>query len=174
MKNWRSMNEEELTELFRKLGAPHPEGWAHSQITEGIPQLPRYLFLRQAWRQIVSPDDRQWVDEVASKDPNGPGGELRPAVQRLLAAGGRMEDVTTVVRVMQWWLLSGLCVLMEDPGGGLEEEVEGIWWNLFLLDADYRPTVPVDALIESVLETDPTGREMRPSEYFRNLDAGDP
>ena len=52
-KNWRSMNEQELTELFRKLGAPHPEGWAHSQITEGILQLPRYLFLREAWRRIA-------------------------------------------------------------------------------------------------------------------------
>ena len=168
------MNEQELTELFRKLGAPHPEGWAHSQITEGILQLPRYLFLREAWRRIVSPEDRHWMDEVRPNDPNGPGGELGPAIERLLAAGGRLEDITTVARVMQWWLLAGLCVLMEDPGGGLEEEVEGIWWNLFLLDDNDRPTVPVDALIESVLETDPTGREMRPAKYFQNLDTSDP
>ena len=38
-KNWRSMNEAELTELFRKLGAAEPEAWAHSQIN-GILQLP--------------------------------------------------------------------------------------------------------------------------------------
>jgi hypothetical protein len=35
----RSMNEQQLTELFRKLGAQNPEGCAHSQIREGIPQL---------------------------------------------------------------------------------------------------------------------------------------
>jgi hypothetical protein len=36
-RDWRSMNEQELAELFRKLGAPMPEGWAGSQIREGIP-----------------------------------------------------------------------------------------------------------------------------------------
>jgi hypothetical protein len=163
-KNWRSMNEQELAELFRKLGAPEPESWAHSQITEGITQLPRYLFLREAWRHVVSPGDRSWMFAMRPEDPDEPGGELGPAVDRILAAGARPEDLTTVVRVMQWHLLARLCVLMEDPGGGLEEEVEDIWWNLFLLDDNDRPTVPVDALIESVLETDPTGREMRPAQ----------
>jgi hypothetical protein len=167
------MNEQELTELFRKLGAPDPEGWAHSQITEGIPQLPRYLFLREAWRHVVSPGDRSWMSEQRPEDPFEPGGELGPALDRILAAGARPEDLTTVVRVMQWHLLARLCVLMEDPGGGLEEEIGDIWWNLFLLDDTDRPTVPVDALIESVLETDPTGREMRPPEYFANLNPGD-
>jgi len=42
------MNQEQLTALFQKLGARHPEGWARSQIKEGIPQLARFLFLRQA------------------------------------------------------------------------------------------------------------------------------
>src|SRR5262249_25800627 len=52
-----AMGEQELTELFRKLGADDPAGWARSQIREGIPQLARYLFLRQAWRQVLGPDD---------------------------------------------------------------------------------------------------------------------
>jgi hypothetical protein len=38
----------ELTVPSRRLGAPDPEGWARSQLTEGITQLHRYLFLRQA------------------------------------------------------------------------------------------------------------------------------
>ncbi len=42
------MNEMELTELFARLGARDPEKWARSQIKEGIPQLARFLFLRQA------------------------------------------------------------------------------------------------------------------------------
>ena len=33
---------DELTRIFQKLGAPDPEGWARSQIQEGIPQLARY------------------------------------------------------------------------------------------------------------------------------------
>jgi hypothetical protein len=158
---WRSMNEQELTELFRKLGALDPEGWAHSQISEGILQLPRFLFLREAWRRVVSPGDRHWMDEVIPKDPKGAGGELGPAINRLLAAGGRLEDVTTVVRVMQWWLLAGLCVLIDQPWD-LGADVDDIWWGLFLVDDNDHPTEPVDALIESVLETDPTGRWMCP------------
>src|SRR5262245_12222892 len=56
------MREKELADLFRKVGASDPEGWARSQIEEGIPQLARYLFLRQAWRQVVSEDDASWID----------------------------------------------------------------------------------------------------------------
>ena len=33
------MNEHELAELFRKLGAPNPLGWARSQAQENLPQL---------------------------------------------------------------------------------------------------------------------------------------
>lgn len=161
IKNWKLMNEQELTELFRKLGAQEPESWAHSQITEGIPQLLRYLFLRQAWRNVVSPDDNNWMSKLRPKEPNLPGGELGPAIDRILAAGARPEDLTTVVRVMQWRLLSRLSVLLEDPGLP-EEEVADIWWQLFLVDENDNPIVPINGLIESVLETDPTGREMRP------------
>jgi len=155
------MKTQELTELFRKLGAPHPEGWASSQIERGSPQLARYLFLRQAWRQVVSPDDRDWMREVQPADPNGPGGELRPAIDRLLAAGGQLEDLTTVVRVMQWWLLAGLCILLEDPGA-VEDEVADIWWQLYLIDENDEPIEPITSLLESLLATDPTGREMGP------------
>jgi hypothetical protein len=160
------MNEEELTELFRKLGAQNPEGWAHSQIREGIPQLARYLFLRQAWREVISPDDRNWISEMRQWDRNGPGGEIGPAIDRLMAAGGRADDLTTIVRVMQWRLLAGLCRLLEDPGD-VENEVADMEWRLCLLDENGNPIGPVDALIESVLETDPTGREMRPPQHPR-------
>jgi len=62
---------------------------------------------------------------------------------------------------MQWWLLAGLCVLLDQPGD-VEPELADMQWQLFLLDQNDAPRVPIDALIESVLETDPTGREMRP------------
>lgn len=157
---WRSMNEQELSNLFRKLGAQNPEGWAASQIREGIPQLTRYLFLREAWRCVVNPESRDWMSTTGSKNPDGPGGELQPAINRILAAGARPDDLTTVVRVMQWWLLAGLCELLEEAD--LESEVSDIAWRLFRVDEDGNPLEPIPALIESVLETDPTGWEMRP------------
>jgi hypothetical protein len=171
--SWQAMSEQELTDLFRKLGAPEPESWAHSQITEGIPQLLRYLFLRQAWRKVLRPDEHDWMSQMRPENPDDPGAELGPAIDRILAAGVRPKDLTTVVRIMQWYLLSRFCVLLEDPGN-VESEVADIWWRLFLVDENDNPVMPIDALHESVLETDPTGREMRPPEYFRNLEAGDP
>jgi hypothetical protein len=130
--------------------------------TENIPQLPRYLFLRQAWRRVIGPDDHSWISKMRPKNPNGPGGEFGPAIDRILAAGARPEDLTTVVRIMQWHMLASLCVLLDDPGGDVESEVADIWWGLFLIDENDNPVVPIDALIESVLETDPTGRWMCP------------
>jgi hypothetical protein len=59
-------------------------------------------------------------------------------------------------------MLASLCVLLDDPGGDVESEVADIWWGLFLIDENDNPVVPIDALIESVLETDPTGRWMCP------------
>jgi hypothetical protein len=44
---------------------------------------------------------------------------------------------------MQWWLLSGLCVLLEDPWN-LEGEVADIAWQLFLVDEEDRPIEPID------------------------------
>jgi hypothetical protein len=159
----KAMDEQELTELFRKLGAQDPEGWAHSQIREGIPQLARYLFLRQAWRSIVSPDNRSWISAAQQTNPAGPGGDIVPALKRLLAAGAREEDLTAVVRVMQWRLLARFCVLLEEPGD-VEPEVADLEWQLFQIDENNTPIAPISTLIESVLETDPTGRYMTPAE----------
>ena len=50
------MNQKELTLLFERLGANEPEDCARSQTEEGINQLGRYLFLRQAWRLVVNED----------------------------------------------------------------------------------------------------------------------
>jgi hypothetical protein len=155
------MNETELTELFRKLGARDPAAWARSQINENIPQLARFLFLRQAWKLVVTDNDSSWIRALRQIDPDKPGGEAGPAIARLLAAGGREDDLTKLVRVMQWRLLFGLCQLLDDPGT-IESEVRDFAWRLFQVDEDDRPIAIMPGLAESVLETDPTGREMRP------------
>src|SRR6478736_1156152 len=65
----------ELTALFEKLGARSPESWARSQLSEGINQLQRFLFLRQAWSLILREDDTDWIHgEIAraQRRPDGP------------------------------------------------------------------------------------------------------
>ena len=155
------MRTDDLTELFRKLGAPNPAEWARSQRDENLPQLARFLFLREAWKLVVADDDPSWIRDRIADDPSGPGGEIVPALKRLLVAGVTGADLTTVVRIMQWRVLFGLCLLLDAPPS-LEEEVKDIAWRLFQVDEDERPTIAITGVHESVLETDPTGREMGP------------
>ena len=148
------MDEAELTELFRKLGARDPAGWAHSQVTEDKPQLARFLFLRQAWGLVVSEDDRSWIENALATKPAGPGGAIVPALKRLLGAGASEQDLTDVVRVMQQNLLFNICYLLSDPGD-VEPEVRDINWALFLVDENLEPIDMVGGLHESVFETEP-------------------
>lgn len=156
----------ELTELFRKLGAPEPENWASSQLREGINQLGRFLFLRQAWREVVPEDDQSWIQaEInhSDKEPGAPCSGIGPALKNLLAAGADPQDITDVVRVMQYSLLFRLCYLLGDPGE-LEPEVQHMSWGLVQLDEQGEVVARIDCLHESLLGMDPTGREMRPRE----------
>lgn len=61
------MNEQELTALFRKLGARDPAAWVRSQISENIPQLARFLFLRQAWKLVVNDSDSSWIADARGR-----------------------------------------------------------------------------------------------------------
>lgn len=153
-----------LTELFRKLGARNPEGWAQSQVGEGINQLARFVFLREAWKGVVPPADSSWIDSVigsAKEHAAEPGAGAGPALERMLAAGVHRDDIHELVRVMQWESLASFCYLLEDPGGDLEPEIADLAWALVQIDADGNTIDSVGGLHESVLETDPSGREMR-------------
>jgi len=156
------VTEQELVQLFEKLGARNPAGWAHSQTSECLPQLARFLFLKQAWTLVVKDGDQSWISEVCQSEANIPGGAIGPAIDRLISNDVSRQDLTIVVRVMQWRLLSGLCRLIDDPGM-LEGEVDNIAWRLFQVDENDLPIAPISGLVESVLETDPTAREMRPA-----------
>jgi hypothetical protein len=153
-------DERDLTNLFARLGARNPEQWARSQIEERIPQVARFLFLRQAWKLVVPEHDCNWIDEQANIAIGQPGGSIGAALGRLLAHGADRDDLTTVVRVMQWKLLAGLCYLLDDPGT-LESEVKDVSWRLFQTDDDGQPIAVIASLHESVLDTEPSGQEMR-------------
>jgi len=156
----------DLTELLTRLGATDPSAWARSEVEEDIPQLARFLFLRQAWTHVVADGDTTWIDawrELASQSPHAPCAGIGPAMERLLAAGARPEDIATVVRVMQYSTLFGLCYLLDDPGD-VEPEVSEVAWALVEVDDEGTVGRHIGALHESLLETDPSGREMRPAD----------
>ena len=109
----------DLTELLTRLGATDPAAWARSEVEEDIPQVARYLFLRQAWQHVVADGDTTWIDawrDLAGQSPDAPCAGIGPALERLLAAGARPDDIATVVRVMQYSTLFGVCYLLDDPG----------------------------------------------------------
>ena len=157
-------NIDELTSLFRRLGAREPESWAASEVEENIPQLARFLFLRQAWQRIVSEEDENWPSTLAQIEgvsSSAPYAGVSHALASLLEKGATQDELIDLVRGVQAQLLFDICYLLEDPM--LEEpEVEDVWWGLFELDENGRPVRPIGGLHESVLDTDPTGREMRP------------
>jgi hypothetical protein len=152
-----------LIRLFELAGANDPQSWAKSEIDEGIPQLARFLFLRQAWRQVLADSDVSWIDhaiQASRRSPDAPGAGLGASLSRLLNSGANRDDLTELARTVQWQLLHGICYQLSDPA--IEEpELKGVGWGLFEVNEDGKVGRPIDGLHESVLETDPTGREMR-------------
>jgi hypothetical protein len=158
------MDEKMLAAIFRKLGARDPEGWAKSQVEEGVPQLARFLFLRQAWRSVVAEDDPKWIDQAiarAASHPKEPYAGVGISLASLRKRGATDAEITDLVRGMQAELLFHFCYLLDDPGD-VEPDVANVAWALVQTDEDGNVLNTVGGLHESVLETDPTGREMRP------------
>ena len=155
-----------LTHLFEVAGARDPSAWARSEVDEGIPQLARFLFLRQAWRSVIADGDVRWIEREihsATRNPKAPGSELGLALARLQDAGADPRDLTLIARNVQWQLLHSICYQLSDPS--IEEpELRHVAWRLFEVDEKGRIGRPIEGLHESVLETDPTGREMRPKD----------
>ena len=156
---------ERLAAIFELIGADDPQGWARSEIVEDIPQLARYVFLREAWQRVINEDDEDWIDQeiaLAQQDPDGPGGGIGSALQNCLNAGVNPTDLTEIVRWKQYTLLFDLCYLLDDPGR-TEPELGELGWELHEIDTTGQPTHRIlGGLHESVLSMDPTGREMRP------------
>jgi hypothetical protein len=154
----------ELIKMFERLGARDASGWASSQVNEGIEQLHRFLFLRQAWSQVVPDGDTQWIAreiEKAKANPSAPYAGVGSALSRCLEKGADPKDLSDIVRGMQATALFHFCYLLEDPGFA-EPELEDIGWCLVATDENLEPTKRrIGGLHESVLETNPTGREMR-------------
>lgn len=155
-----------LTELFAQLGARDPEAWASSEVTEGVPQLLRYLFLREAWRYVQAEDDHSWIEEEIESSrahSDEPYADLGLALARCRESGASEQDLTDIARCLQARAIFNVCYLLTDGPQDAPQELEDVTWGLFRLNESERPVGPaIDCLHESLLELDPTGRGMRP------------
>ena len=113
----------------------------------------------------MSEGEDSWLDaeaDAAKRAPGRPFAGIGLAARRLLDAGAERRDLIDLVRGMQARLLFDLCYLLDDPAA-VEPELEPLGWCLVETDEDFEPTQEVvGSLHESVLDMDPTGREMRP------------
>ena len=158
-------SEQELAKLFRSLGAHEPEAWVHGLLEDPEPQLARYLFLKLAWDRVIGDGDTKWIERStkrANEYPDEPYAGLGLALQRVLAAGILPEDIAEICRCVQAKTLFDISYLIDGPTDSAAE-LEEIDWALFRVDENGVPFGErIGGLHESVLETDPTGREMRP------------
>jgi hypothetical protein len=161
-----------LADQFRALGANNPEGWARSQVQEGIPQYSRFVFLRQMWRSVTPEGDTAWIEaSIARCDrrPRDPGASVGPILKRMLAAGLSREDISEFARVMQWETLADIAYQLDDSGivSYPSETTPPVHWALCEVTEDGEVKHIIDAIHESVLDVEPSGREMRPKGVTR-------
>ena len=158
-------SEHDLAALFEQLGASDPRGLAHSQATEGIPQLHRFLFLKHAWARLINERDHTWIQreiDGAARSPDAPYAGLGKALGRALSAGLSNTDLTEIARCLQGQALFAVACTLDGPED-LPPGLEDLDWGLFQIGKNGKPFGPqISALHESVLQTEPAGREMRP------------
>ncbi|MCB9932808.1 MAG: hypothetical protein H6841_05220 [Planctomycetes bacterium] len=160
-------SKKQLTDWFKRLGAEDPAGWASSQVEEGIPQFARFVFLKAAWENVISESNDEWIDrnvDAWNQDPEAPYAGAGRALERMLASGVSRSVITDLVRAMQAETLFGICCLLDGASVPefLDDDMPEVDWLLIQTTDDADGPQPIIALHESVLETDPTGREMRP------------
>ena len=152
------MTQDELTELFRKLGVSNPESWASSQVNEGIPQLGRYLVIRAMWDCVTRAGTTNWIDYELKHSADLPHGK---ALQQMLDAGVSQEAITELVRFKEAEALREVCYLLEDytsvpQNSNPDTGEEYVRWGLHELDAEDQPTpTPINGLHESFWSLDP-------------------
>jgi hypothetical protein len=158
-------SKEELTALFRELGAKEPEQWAHSQVAQGYPQLLRFLFLKSAWNNIPNEGETTWIEheiERARINPDIPYAGLGLSLARCREKGVTAEELNEIARCLRAQMLFSIGYLIDGPTS-FHQSLDDISWGLFQTNENGEPIgQQISGLHESVLEFDLTGREMRP------------
>ncbi len=146
---------ENLTAIFRALGATDPESWARSQVEEGIPQLAIYLFLKSAVDPISELQGLRTLREILRRVGTREG---VAALNRLAKSDESVADILYVVRSVLCDYLTEIAFLIDDAaamrfsGWPFEETLERVRWGLFQTDADGKPIAALSGLHEVVAE----------------------
>nr|QIY67842.1 hypothetical protein HEP85_40235 [Streptomyces sp. RPA4-2] len=138
---------ESLCAQFSSLGVTDPVDLIKSEVMEDLPQLARFVLLRNLWHGAID----GWT-EPGSLDQ-------LPAGQRLLAAGTDREDLVRLVRAVAYEAV--FATLDElDAGGDLNVSGVEAGWVVMESGEDGSPTGrTLSGLHEDLLTMDPSGRD---------------
>ncbi|WP_211245722.1 hypothetical protein [Actinomadura oligospora] len=138
-----------LLEAFTRLGADAPGEWARSEVAEGLPQLARFLLLRQLWTEAINGRENPGALENV------------PAAARLVSAGADRGDVVLAMRAAAFEAVFATLLALDEggsPAGADEMPLPG--WRLHETDSGGRLTGRcLNGLQESLRETDPSGHD---------------
>jgi hypothetical protein len=158
----------ELVSLLTRARVRDPELWADSELQEGIAQVARAIVLWRLWPEAIDrfAGDLSWIDEAIAegeRDANAPFADAGAALSAALAAGVSREDIGKIAQSVAFSAVFSTLYRI-DEGADYEFD-DGPGWVLMELDQETgQPTGrDVGGLHESLLETDPTGREGRPA-----------
>jgi hypothetical protein len=105
----------------------------------------REEFLSALWKEVINaPLQERWIDNVianADRGPNAPFADIGPVLRRLLQSGASRRDLSLLHRFASYEAVFQTLYLLGDPG------IEGN---------------DIEMMHESLLGSDPSGREGRP------------
>jgi hypothetical protein len=108
--------------------------------------------LKQLWNETInSCMQEHWIDNLirqSEKNPDAPFADLGPVLKRLLTAGATPRDLSLIARHAAYEAVFGTLYAFSDPG----------------VDDD-----DVEMLHESLISSDPSGREGRPGSAPQKL-----
>lgn len=133
-----------LLQQLKQVGAPEPETWMRSEVTDNIPQLTRYLVLRHLWNDI-----NEWQESLDNFE----------SARQLLADGA---DAAVLARFARAVAYDSVFFVLDTIDEGYDpdapEDFPG--WKLVETNAQGKPTGrDVGGLHENLLSLDPSGRE---------------
>jgi hypothetical protein len=130
---------QKIVTALQELGCDEPRAWARTEISENIPQLARYRFLRSLWPEMID-SWRSGIDNI-------------PAARRAIGSGADPHDVAQLARAVAYATVFAMLDHLAD-----DEPDEGMpTWVLTEVDpAGYLTGRHFDALDEDLLSLDPS------------------
>jgi hypothetical protein len=169
----------DMKKVFERLGHDAETAECYAEQDDAEEMVVRSAFLHMLWALVIREDkhvdgEPAWIEEWlrgARKRGEPPKG-VAAALQRMLDKGVDPEDLTDVVRAMQWEIIDNVAQLIDGEWiSDLRQEIPGLpefSWRLYQVrvDEDYEahPLRELTDLHPQLVEVDPSGREGEPRE----------